>query len=566
LTTATTIPLFVEDDVNIQIDYEGTPILSWAFGRVWGVSEAPVATNEMFPQISWGNLTIDPSTGVITGRVRQPVTIDFPVIITNVIAGERYVHTVDFRIVVSRRAGVEIVQDTGDLFDVVRGHNTISLINIIDVPNVPAREFLTFEFAISTLPFEWDFVWQPAVFGQTLFTGLDPSTDYYIYARLAFDQVGTGIFIPELVFENGNPTFPPFGVSTISLPAEFNAPDLDGIRFGEVINITIAYTGDNVTFSLRDNPSWLSITSYGRLHGVVDGALQFVENMQIVATNDSETVRYVDFVTIRAEGHIVSSVLGATATDTTIEITDLPASMPVEVVAGVAVQPVQFAVRPVGSNSPLAWQISTTFTNLAPYTTFEVFARSAQDANNSAQLSATLAAPYTVSTTRNLTLVTVPTPTFSAGSIGWQEVVGAQEYVIMVGGVEVERVGADVTSFRALQLGLCIGVHQVSIVAIGASGEYSQAAPPRDVVISGTLAAPFSVQTAGNVIVWNRVGFAEGYHVYVNGFRVSDDMVTGNVFTLPASYTGTFNVQVRSVSNAVYWRNSGLSAARSMTV
>jgi len=123
-----------------------------------------------------------------------------------------------------------------------------------------------------------------------------------------------------------------------------------------------------------------------------------------------------------------------------------------------------------------------------------------------------------------------PQITLAGSMVFWNGVPGAGGYSLRVDGDEAEdgRLGPDARNFNLAGLSLSVGYHEITLVAIGVSGE-SLDSPPSNTVIYQVspvepvlprLAAPIITLT-GSVVVWSEVSGAGGYSLHVDGVGVA---------------------------------------------
>ena len=103
--------------------------------------------------------------------------------------------------------------------------------------------------------------------------------------------------------------------------------------------------------------------------------------------------------------------------------------------------------------------------------------------------------------------------------VSWVQVPNAGGYSLRIGGIERENLGPGETSFDLRNLGLSIGDHVITLVAIGVPGE-SLNSPVSNAVIATLFPEPLEspvITLDESVVSWDAVPGAGGYSLLVDG-------------------------------------------------
>ena len=118
--------------------------------------------------------------------------------------------------------------------------------------------------------------------------------------------------------------------------------------------------------------------------------------------------------------------------------------------------------------------------------------------------------------------------------MSWNAVIGAGGYSVRIGDAEVTdgALGSGVRSFDLADLGLDVGSHDVTVVAVHSTNPSLNSAPSNAVTFTVAtqqpqpdptpqqLSAP-QITLAGSVVSWNAVAGAGGYSVRIAGAEVT---------------------------------------------
>ena len=133
----------------------------------------------------------------------------------------------------------------------------------------------------------------------------------------------------------------------------------------------------------------------------------------------------------------------------------------------------------------------------------------------------TLGSPPSIPVTFTVGPTQLPAPqvTLVGAEVRWNAVTGAIGYSVRIGGEQVDGggLGLDATSFNLAALGLGLGEHEVTVVALG-DGVLILDSPPSIPVIFTVehLTAPV-ITLDESTVRWNTVSEASGYSVRIDG-------------------------------------------------
>jgi hypothetical protein len=165
--------------------------------------------------------------------------------------------------------------------------------------------------------------------------------------------------------------------------------------------------------------------------------------------------------------------------------------------------------------------------------------------------------------------LSAPDVFISGTTATWLPISGAIGYHIYVDGEQVTDNPVTGVMFNLNTLGLPIGTYQIQVRAIGDGVNHldSPLSNPLTFGIS-QLSAPTNLNISGTTLTWNPVSNAGGYHIYVDGERETDEVVTTTSFNLHSLGlgVGSHDIQVRAIGDGVLFTDSNLSAVREFTI
>ncbi|MCL2862452.1 MAG: hypothetical protein FWE22_08595 [Firmicutes bacterium] len=167
---------------------------------------------------------------------------------------------------------------------------------------------------------------------------------------------------------------------------------------------------------------------------------------------------------------------------------------------------------------------------------------------------------FTVSTTLDVPVVTVNE---QSRIISWTAVDSAETYRVYINNTFL--IETRLLQINMGQLSLSNGLHFVRVRALSPLSYVHNSALSEvtNFIVGITLLSP-TIAINGNIVSWNAVPNAEGYFVYVDGERKTDEKITTLSFNLSGIELdyGIYNIQVRATSSIIYRLDSILSTGQ----